>query len=613
MPHQPGRRRFTASAASVLAGVGSGAWSAAGAQSGAPGNGSNVLRVLALAAETGFDPAATADLYSNRISAHIFEGLLDYDPLAMPVRLVPLTAAALPEVSADFRTWTVRLQRGILFADDPAFKGQPRELVAADYVFSFKRVFDPATKSPFFSLLNEDGIIGLGALREKSVRDKTPFDYASEVEGLRALDRYTIQFKLAATRPRFGSTLANTSFAAVAREVALAYGHDFAAHPVGTGPYRIKSWRRSSQIVLEKSPTFRDVRYRSEPAADDAEGQAWAKRFNGRRLPLNDGVEISVIEESQPRWLSFLNGQADIASVPSELAVLAAPNGRLAPNLARQGIALNRYLNADVALSYFNMEDPVVGGYTADKVALRRAIHLAYDIEKELRIIRRGQAIAAQAAMPPRTYGYDPAFHTDNSSHDIARAQALLDMYGYLDRDSDGFREMPDGSPLVLTMATETTQIDRQYNENWQRSLTSVGLRIRFEAAQWPEHYKAARAGKLQMWYLGDTATKPDAQGLLEFFYSESIGEANLARFKRPEFDAIYRRMLDLPDGPEREGLFKKASEIVVAYMPYRIHCHRISNDFAHPWIAGYRRPYFREQIWQYVDVDGERRAKSLA
>jgi ABC-type transport system substrate-binding protein len=394
--------------------------------------------------------------------------------------------------------------------------------------------------------------------------------------------------------------------------VVEAYGADIMAHPVGTGPYRLKSWRRTSRIVLEKNPQYREVRYHSEPAAGDVEAVAWAKRLNGRRLPLNDGVEILVIEESQPRWLTFLNGQADFARLPPELALIAAPNGKIAPNLARQGITLQRYVNSDVAMSYFNMEDPLVGGYTAEKVALRRAIALAYDIDAEIRLIRRGNAIPAQASMSPHTFGYDPAFRTDQSSHDPARAKALLDVYGYVDRDGDGWREQPDGKPLVLTMSTEPQQSNRQYDENWLKSMTAVGLRIRFESAQWPEHYKASRAGKLQMWFLGGTATQPDAQGDLETMYGEALGEANLARFKRPEFDAIYRRMLNMPDSPERAALFKKASEIVVAYMPYRIHVHRIYNDFSWPWITGYRQPFFRNQVWQYIEVDGARRARSL-
>src|SRR5450755_524649 len=371
MAHDPDRRRFTV-AAGAAGLLNASTCLGAKAQEGENTTGANVLRVLFEAAETGFDPAQVGDLYSQRVVAHIFEALLGYDPIAIPVRLVPVTAEAMPQVSADFRTWTVRLKRGVLFAADPSFKGRPRELVAADYVFSFKRIFDPATKSPFYSTLNEDGIVGLDALRQRALRDKAAFDYAGKIEGLRALDRYTVQFKLAAARPRFATTLALTNYAAVAREVIDAYPGDSMAHPVGTGPYRLKEWRRSSRIVLEKNPTFREVRYQSEPAPDDAQGQAWAKRFNGRRLPLNDGVEISVVEEGQPRWLSFLSGQADFARLPSELSLIAAPNGRIAPNLARQGITLQRYVNSDVAMSYFNMEDPLVGGYTADKVALRR-------------------------------------------------------------------------------------------------------------------------------------------------------------------------------------------------------------------------------------------------
>jgi ABC-type transport system substrate-binding protein len=603
------RRSFAIGSAGLIAGARA---SAASADVSDVALDSSVLRVLFESAETGFDPAQASDLYSHRVIAHIFEALLGYDPLTIPVRLVPLTAEAMPEASADYTVWTVRLQRGIRFADDPAFAGRPRELVAADYVYAFKRVYDPAWKSPAYSSLAEDGIVGLEEIRARALRDKKPFDYESVAEGLRTLDRYTLQFKLAKPRPRFASTLASSTYGAVAREVVEAHRDDMMAHPVGTGPYRLKSWRRSSRIVLERNPTYRDVRFRSEPGADDADGQAWARRFNGRRLPLNDGVEIAVVEENQPRWLSFLNGQADFARVPPELSPLAAPNGKLAPNLAKQGIRLQRYLNPDVAMSYFNMEDPVVGGNAPAKVALRRAVQLAYDIDYEIRLIRRGQAIPAQAPMAPGTYGFDAALRTENSRHDVARAKALLDIYGYVDRNGDGWREQPDGSPLVLTLASEPEQINRQYNENWQRSTAAIGVRMNFETAQWSEHMKMARAGTLQMWFLGSTATDPDGQGALEYMYSESIGQSNLARFKLPAFDDIYRRMLDLPDGAERLALFRKASELVVAYMPYRIHVHRIYNDFSRPWITGYRQPFFRNQNWHYIEVDGAMRAKAL-
>jgi len=603
------RRRFAVASAGLIAS----AHSLATPETDDSAPDANVLRVLFESAETGFDPAQVGDLYSNRVISHIFEALLGYDPLALPVRRVPVTAEAMPEVSADFTVWTVRLQRGIRFADDPAFNGKPRELVAADYVYSFKRIYDPVFKSPAYTTLAEEGIVGLDDIRARALRDKKPFDYDSVAEGLRALDRYTLQFKLAKPRPRFTTTLSSITYAAVAREVVEAYRDDLMAHPVGTGPYRLKSWRRSSRIVLERNPAYRDARYHSEPDPADAEATAWARRLNGRRLPLNDGVEIAVVQENQPRWLSFLNGQADFARVPPELVPIAAPNGKLAPNLAKQGIRLHRYLNPDVTLTYFNMEDPVVGGHAPARVALRRALQMSYDTDYEIRIIRRGQAVAAQAPMPPGTYGYDPALRTDNSAYDPARAKALLDIYGYVDRNGDGWREQPDGSPLVITMSTEPDLIYRQYNENWQRSTAAIGVRMVFETAQWAEHMKQARAGALQMWFLGSTATDPDAQGLLEYMYSPSFGQNNLARFKLQAFDDVYRRMLDLADGPERLALFRKASELVVAYMPYRIHVHRIYNDFSRPWIAGYRQPFFRDQSWHYIEVDGAMRAKSLA
>ncbi len=601
----PGLRRRELSAALL----GTLALPAAGQASEAPA-GRNILRVVFEAAETGFDPARLSDRYSATITAHIFEALYGYDPLAMPVRPVPLTAAAMPEVSSDFRTWTVKVRPGIHFADDPAFKGQRRELVAQDYVYAYKRFADPATTSPGWSSLNDEGILGLDTLHERALAEKKPFDYDTPIEGLRALDRYTLQFRLAAPRPRFLATLSNSAaYGAVAREVVEAYGDDIPAHPVGTGPYRLKQWRRSSLIVLEPNPGFREMVYDAQPAADDALGQAWLAKFKGRRLPLNDGVEVSIIEEGQSRWLAFLSGQLDFVRVPPEFANYAAPTGTLAPNLVRQGIRAHKYVNADVTMSWFNMEDPVVGGYTPEKVALRRAIQLAYDIDREIRVVRRGQAVPAQAAMPPGTFGHDPAFRSDNSSHDPARAKALLDLYGYLDRDGDGWRERPDGQPLVLEMATQRSAIERQFDEIWQKSLTAVGLRVKFATAQWPENLKAARGGKLMMWSLGQTATEPDAQGALEYFYGPSVGQGNLARFRHEGFDRLYARMLSLPDGPERAALFLEASKIGLAFMPYRIHVHRVYTDLSQPWITGYRQPLFRNQVWQWVEVDGAQRA----
>ena len=391
------------------------------------------------------------------------------------------------------------------------------------------------------------------------------------------------------------------------------YGDQIDAHPVGTGPFKLVQWRRSSFIALERNPEYRAMFYDAEPAAEDVEGQALLKRLKGKRLPIIDRVEISIIEEAQPRWLTFLKGDIDlIDALPAEFIQQAMPGGKVAPNLARQGVQGYRMVRPSAAYTFFNMEHPLVGGYTPEKVALRRAIGLAYDLDREIRILRRGQAVPAQAAMPPGTFGYDPAYKSENSASDPARAKALLDTYGYLDRDGDGWRELPDGSPLVLTMATQASQIERQFNEVWQKSLQAVGLRIKFSTAQWPENLKSARAGKLQMWSLGDTAESPDAQASLEYMYGPSIGSNNLARFRLPAFDALFRRMQLLPDGPERAALFIQASNLVAAYMPYKIHTHRVITDLNHPWITGYRRTPFRNECWQYVEVDPSMRERMV-
>ena len=570
------------------------------------------LRYAFPIAETSFDPAQISDLYSRTVAAGIFDAPLEFEFMARPFKLRPNTAAAMPEVSADFRTFTLRLKPGTLFDDDPAFGGKKRELTAADYVYSIKRHYDPRWKSGNLYLLEGARILGLSELRRRALEQKKPFDYDTEVEGLRALDRYTLRIVLAEPSPRFLYNLADGSFTgAVAREVVEAYGDKVGEHPVGTGPFRLAQWKRSSRMTLQKNPNYREVLYDEQPPADDARLQAIAQQFKGRRLPMIDQVQIAVIEEAQPRWLSFLNGEQDILeTVPGEFANIAIPNNQLAPNLAKRGIGMLRVPRADVSVTYFGMENPVVGGNAPEKVALRRAIALAVDVEREIMLVRRGQAVPAQSPIAPGTWGYDPAFHSEMGEHNLARAKALLDLYGYVDRDGDGWREMPDGQPLKLEYATSPDQTSRQLSELWQKNMDALGLRIEFKVAKWPEQLKASRAGKLMMWGVGWSAGQPDADTFLALAYGPNKGQANHARFDLKAFDELYERQRMLPDGPERQALLDQAKKMMIAYMPYKVHVHRITTDLWHPWVLGFDRNIFVRDYWKYLDIDSAMQAR---
>ncbi len=570
-----------------------------------------VFRWAFVAAETGFDPAQINDLYSSYVASNIFETPLQYDYLARPAILKPRTAASMPEISSDFRLFTVRIRPSIFFQDDPAFRGTRRELVAADYVYQLKRIADPRWKSPYYSEIESTAVEGLGALRKQALASGK-FDYDIEIEGLRALDRYTFQIKLAQSNPRFHEHLADVRpFGAVAREIVEAYPDSLMGKPVGTGPFQLVQWKRSSRIVLERNPSYRDETYDGQPSADDRGGQAVLSKLKGRKLPMVDRVELSIIEESQPRWLAFLNGEQDTVNVPLDFVNIAVPNGKVAPSLARRGIELNRLVNPDVVVTLFNMDHPVIGGYTPAQVALRRAISLSYNVDEEIRLIRRGSMMPAQSQVPPLTSGYDPAFISEMSRFDRAGARALLDTYGYLDRDGDGWRERPDGSPLTVEIATESSQLDRAFNELWKRQLDGINVRVEFKVNQWPENLKAARSGKLMCWLLGNTASSADSDSFLAFGLSRGIGGGNLSRFRLPAYDQLYDRQKQLPDGPERDELIREMKRLLVAYLPYKFHGHRFVNDLSHPWLIGFRRHPFARDFFKYIDVDDSERPAS--
>lgn len=564
------------------------------------------LRVAFPVSETGFDPQATSDLYSDHVQRAIFETLYAFDYLARPYQRVPRTAAALPQIDDGGRTWTFHVRPGIHFADDAAFTGKKRELTAADYVYSWKRLLDPRVRSPFSWYL-QGKIVGADGVIAAAKGGK--LDYDAPIDGLRALDRYTIRVKLKDPDYILFGYLCSSPMAAVAREVVERYGDTNGwtmDHPVGTGPFTLKSWRRGQQIVLDANPNFRDERF---PEPSDAADRTAFADVAGKRLPLVDRVEVAIMEESNPRLLAFDSRALDYVDLPSELTdhALDASN-HLKPVYTARGVTLQRLTQPAVQYAYFNMQDDVVGGYTNAKVALRRAVVMAFNTAELIKVVYQGQALPATQPIPPNVPGHDDSLNVA-APYDPAGARALLDKFGYVDRNGDGWRDLPDGKPLSLVMASMPTTRDREIDEIWQRNLKAVGIRVEFMKQKWPDLLKMGKAGHLQFWRVGWINAYAEGDAFAQLLYGGNIGQTNYSRFDLPAYDALYRQSRTIPDGPERNRLYRRMAELVAAYNPWVLHVYTIEDTLVQPWVRGYKKHAYWSHPWEFIGIDTARLA----
>jgi ABC-type transport system substrate-binding protein len=563
-----------------------------------------VLRIAFPIDVSGLDPAGTQETYASLVEQKIFDALYVWDYLARPYRFVPSIATGLPEISADGRVWTVRIRPGIYFADDPVFAGKKRELTAADFVYAWKRIVDPRVRSPNSDLL-EHKIVGLDAAVAKA-KTSGRFDYDAEIQGLRAADRYTLKLELIEPDYTFFELLDSASLRAVAREVIEKYADASgrASHnPVGTGPYRLKEWTPGRRIVLEANPAYRDERFPPAPANADLSVKAVAESMKGKRLPQIGRIDIAIIEETNPRLLMFSAGELDILEVPGDVAPkMIDSRGNLLPEFAVRGMRLERATELAVTFAYFNMDDPVVGGYSPEKIALRRAICSAYNVPDEIRVIRNGQALRATQPIPPDVEGHVPGYK-GLSPYDPATARALLDRFGYRDRDGDGFRELADGRPLTLHQSTLVGAAYRQYDDLWLKSMRDIGIRMDFQVQTFPEAFKAAHAGQIQFAAFGWNGDIAD--DFMRLFYGPYAGAGNLSRFRNAEYDALYDKSRRTPDAAERKKVYEQMTKIVSALAPWCLNAYRISSTVVAPQIRGYRKNvhYFLTP-WQYLDID---------
>jgi ABC-type transport system substrate-binding protein len=564
-----------------------------------------VVRQVFPYAEEGFDPAAAHDLYSGSIEQAMFETLLTYDYLARPVKLKPQTAAALPETSSDGKTYTIHLKQGIYFASDPAFKGKQRELIAADYAYSFKRLLDPKIRSPWSWLL-EGKIVGLDEAAAKAKKTGR-FDYDARIEGLEVVDRYTLRLHLKSTDFNLPYVLAHEPMSAVAREVVEAYadeGGRVMANPVGTGPYKLAGWIRSSKITLEANPDYRGFTWDFE-AGDDPDDVRIVSEMKGKQMPRIGRVEVTIMEEDQSRLLAFRNGEVDLMNLDGPLAPEVMDGGKLKPEMVERGVRLSRLVDPEILYHYWNLTDPVVGGLTDDKIALRRAMAMAYDNDEEIRVVRNSQAVEVRYPIPPGVVGYDPNYR-GIVEHDPETANALLDRFGYK-IGADGWRTLPDGKPLVIHYASRPDSLGRQQDELWKKALDSIHVQLEVRKERFTDMLQLEKQCKLQMRTASWIADYPDGDNFMQLLYGKNVHQSNNACAVMPEFDRRYEQTMRMPAGPERDKLYREMTRIMEVYSPWRLGVARYRNMLVQPRVQGYKKHPVIHSEWQYIDVDEPR------
>jgi len=510
------------------------------------------------------DPARADSMQAMYLMAGIYDTLFVLDPVARPAAIVPMAAAALPEVSADYRTFTVRVRPGIFFAPHPSFGGKPRELIAGDFAYAFKRIVDPKIRSPALYFL-QGKIEGPDALAKRAQYAGAGLDYDAPVPGLVVVDRQTLRIRLNAPEPIFPFLLTSPVFAGLAREAVEAEGETYGQRPLGTGAFVVTAFVPGQRLAFARNRAFRSLDWEDllTPASRTAHP---AHPMRGKRLPGADRIEFSSTPESSSELLALRNGELDLIYLASP--ELATQGGKLKPDLAGAGLRLVRDPMPVSILTFFSMRDPVIGGNARERVALRRAIAMAFDDNEYIRVLAAGLSTVRQQVVPPGIDGHVPGYRNPNM-YDPATANALLDRVGYR-RGPDGYRRNPDGSGLTVPALIGTSSDARKSAEFTKRMLDRIGVRVTFETVTGSERLKRMTHCRFGMAVMDWALDVPDGTNIMGMFYSKSIGSMNMSCFVDSAFDVAFEQALVTPSGPARIEQFRTMQMRLDAMAPMR-------------------------------------------
>jgi ABC-type transport system substrate-binding protein len=392
--------------------------------------------------------------------------------------------------------------------------------------------------------------------------------------------------------------MADVRNAPMAKETVDYYGKDILAHPVGTGPFKLNAWERASYIELVRNPNFRGEPYPSEGEPGDKE--AGLLDDAGKRMPFADKVVWTIIEESQPAWLLFLQGKIDARVIPKDNWDEAmTSNNELTPKMKHLNIRFFKFKDPSTFYLGFNMLDPVLG----KNKPLRQAINYAIDRETFNKLFFNNRYDIACGVIPPIMASYNPDINKMGySRYDLQKSKELL-----VEAEKIYGGKIP---PLNLAMQGTDT-FYRQFGSFLQRQLEAIGLAVEVEYMDWPTFQDKVNKQQVQMFAEGGVATIPDAQDLLSLFYSKFWSPGfNHCNYLNPEFDRLYEQAEVIMDGFERTKLYQKMELIVLEDCPAAFLDHRVVYVLAHDWYKNYHPHTFGCNLSKYQKVDLEKRAE---
>jgi ABC-type transport system substrate-binding protein len=552
------------------------------------------------------DPVTGSTVYDNRATSLFYETLLQYKYLARPLALEPLLLEEMPEMTVEDGEMRFRfkLKHGVMFHDDPCFPGgKGREMVTGDVFYSWKRLADREYEYENYWVI-EATIKGLDAYKEaqaKRVEAGEKHDYDAPVEGFVEIDDHTFDVVLEQPIYSFPWKLAMFQLSIVPREAVEAYGKGFSRHPVGTGPFLLEQWTEKKDMTAVRNPTFRDERYPSEHEASDEEfGFHLAA---GKRLPIVDRVEITMFVQENPMWLEFKSGKLDYTQVPAEnfLEAFHKRSWKLKKEFADKGIVAHAVPLLDFIFRGFNMDDPILGGYTDKQRKLRQAIHLAMNHDEFNSVFYNDANVIYDGMIPPGLAGYpkDGKGPVSWLGHDVERAKELIAEAGY-----------PGGKGLpVIDYYINSSGNSPEQAELFKRQLAEIGVQLNVRSLAFAQLIDAINKKKAPLFGFAWSSDYPDGENNLALFYgpNEAPG-SNHYNYKNPEFDKLYEKIRVMPPSDERDALYEKMRDMVLLDTPYIGSMARVRFYLVNPWLKNFKPTEDFYNWIKYMDVDGAKR-----